>query len=445
MKFVGSGAPVRLTTHPADDIAPAWSPDGRTIAFVRMGEDEEAIYLISPLGGTERKLTDADLGRVRGVSWAPDGATIAFYRRDQNTSKFRISLIDVATRETRDLTTPDVVGAGDYAPVFSHDGTRIAFRRSAARAVVQLMVVSANGGEPTVVREGWTAATSGSNALIWSIDDRSILFGGTLARTGQTGLFRIPVDGGQVQHLSSFGVGIRDPAVSVAGRRLAFSQGISERDLVRITLPSDGMSETGRFAPSTRTDRTPDISPDGRRVAFISDRSGNREVWIVDSSGENAVQLTDLGGPAVGSPSWSPDGRRLAFDVNEDGYIHCYLVSAEGGAPRQITSGDFNHARPTFSHDGRWLYFNSDRHGGMTIWKMPAEGGEAVQLTERTGNNAIESPDGRYVYFGGYRSRGLWRVPVEGGEAEQISDSIRANMGWWEFSQDGTFLLRERR
>jgi len=444
VQFVGSGSPVRLTDHPVSDISPAWSPDGRSIAFRRVDPYQDAIYLISPLGGTERKLIEGRFGSRTAISWSPDGTFIAATPRNEATSKYGIVLIDVATRETRELTSPNVVGAGDRHPRFSHSGKYIAFVRDESTGVARTMVVPRGGGQPSVPTEETWDSSSQFYGLTWSRDDNFIYHSGRRARTGEDGLFRIPVGGGELRRLTSLGSAVGHPELSVSSGRLAFSRDAMDLNLRRINLRSDGSSESSLVASSTRIERDPEISPDGQRIVFVSERSGTKELWLADSSGANAMQLTDIGGPSVGSPSWSPDSRQIAFDLNRDGYIHSFVVSVDGGAPRQLTFDNFNHARPTYSHDGRWLYFNSNRSGEMTIWKMPAEGGEAVQLSEQRGNNAFESPDGKYVYFGGYGGPGLWRVPVEGGEAEQVSNSIRGAAGYWAFAQDGTLYFISR-
>ena len=78
------------------------------------------------------------------------------------------------------------------------------------------------------------------------------------------------------------------------------------------------------FISSTRYDESPQFSPDGKRIAFSSDRSGSGEIWVCDSDGLNAVQLTSLGGPLVTMPRWSPDGEHIAFDSSAEGQFDIY-------------------------------------------------------------------------------------------------------------------------
>jgi dipeptidyl aminopeptidase/acylaminoacyl peptidase len=179
---------------------------------------------------------------------------------------------------------------------------------------------------------------------------------------------------------------------------------------------------------STRLDALPHYRPDGARVTFLSNRSGANEIWTADVTGTNAARITSMG-PGAGWPRWSPDGKSIVFHANPDGNAEIFVVPAEGGKPRNLTNHDSLDTFPSFSHDGRWVYFTSRRTGkDTTIWKVPAAGGPAVQVSERTGSWAIESPNGKTVYFvdsfDSSKPGNLWGVPVGGGPAVKITEGV---------------------
>jgi dipeptidyl aminopeptidase/acylaminoacyl peptidase len=159
----------------------------------------------------------------------------------------------------------------------------------------------------------------------------------------------------------------------------------------------------------------PAYSPDGKRIADISDQTGTDEIWLSDAEGGNRVPLTRLKGPRLSRVRWSPDGRLLLYEAHADGGAEVYTMPAAGGRPdkpyRVRLAGG---SGASWSHDGKSIYFQS----GGTIWKAGANGGSPRQLTHMSGNAPEESVDGKYVYFRSRRT--IWRVPAEGGAEEQV-------------------------
>jgi dipeptidyl aminopeptidase/acylaminoacyl peptidase len=177
---------------------------------------------------------------------------------------------------------------------------------------------------------------------------------------------------------------------------------------------------------STRQDDMVQLSPDGRRVAFTSDRSGTYEIWLADPDGTNAVQLTSLGARASGYPHWSPDGESIVFHSNLEGQWELYASPAAGGKPRNLTASPASDIFPSFSRDGGWIYFNSNRTGEAQIWKMPSSGGDAVQVATGPGFAPLESPDGAYLYYVESLDKpsALWRLPAAGGVPVKVLEGV---------------------
>jgi Tol biopolymer transport system component len=169
----------------------------------------------------------------------------------------------------------------------------------------------------------------------------------------------------------------------------------------------------------------PDYSPDGKRLAFASTRSGTEEIWVSDAAGSNPMQVTSMGGPQCANPRWSPDGRLILFNSRREGSADLYVLWPETGELRRITDDPAEEIEPRWSRDGRAIYFGSNRTGRLEVWKMPANGGAAVRITQHGGLTASESPDGRFLY---YAKEGvptsIWRVPVGGGEEKFVLDGL---------------------
>ena len=183
------------------------------------------------------------------------------------------------------------------------------------------------------------------------------------------------------------------------------------------------------ISDSRHWQQLPQYSPDGRKVAFQSDRSGQDEVWTCDAQGQadgtNCQQLTFFQGPQCGTPRWSPDGRWITLDSRVEGSPQIYVIASDGGKPRRVTGGEAQNQLPSWSSDGKWIYFESDRSGQWRIWKAPVDGGPAVQVTRNRGGVAFESADGGYLYLTSTSgSSPLYRMPAAGGPEEQVAPKV---------------------
>ena len=434
VKEVDGTGSSRLTSDPADDFCPAWSPDGRQIAFTRVSGDRRLLYLISPLGGGERKLAEVGGGQL---SWSPDGKNIAFWDRKSPKDPYSIWLLSVETLEKKQMTAPDVSSRGDLWPTFSPNGIHLAFIRWVDYKPA-LYVMRLPRGEPTLV-----TAYNDPMTQCWTADSREIVFASSVY-SGETALWRIFVDGGEVRRIPTRGERVSQPTVS--RNRLAYVTQTFNSDIWRLELtgPKAMKPPSKPLISWSSGELEHSISPDGSRIAFASDSSGSVEIWVCKADGTKPMKLTDMKAGSAGSPNWSPDGKWIAFDSTKSGNGDIYVVSSEGGLWRRITTDPTEDAIPRWSHDGRWIYFGSNRSGNWMIWKVPSEGGKPIQVTKEGGMDARESADGQFVYYHGYYNRqkkGIWRVPVAGGPETLVLDSEVYDD--WDLTEQGIYFIDE--
>lgn len=164
----------------------------------------------------------------------------------------------------------------------------------------------------------------------------------------------------------------------------------------------------------------PQFSPDGKRIAFMSNREGAWEIWVseVDGSHPRQVSFTD----SAGTPRWSPDGKSIAFDAPFDGSTWIFVVRLDQSQRAQpIIEG----LVPSFSRDGKWIYFASEQTGDWQVWKTSLDGSE-VQVTFHGGFAALESTDG-YIYYSKsrYSQPEMCRIRVKGGEESCDIEHLR--------------------
>jgi serine/threonine protein kinase len=428
---IGAGTPLRLTTDPSNDYSPSWSPDGRTIAFLRRepaGAKSE-VRLIAPLGGPERKVADiqprAALYRATTLAWCPESACVLVSDSPGVGKPDAVFVIDLETGQKRQLTHPQGRVA-DVDPTISPDGRSLIFRRDATPFSGQFYRLSLNAhavpdGEPVRL-----TSTLSAGKPAWMPDGREILF------AARGALWRVDaVRGGTPTRLPFVGQDGLTPVVSRTpdGRqRLVYVRSFTDGNLWRVDTSAAGAPASSppvAAIASTRGDFIPNLSPNGRQVAFLSNRSGEQEVWVAAPDGSNAVQLTSLG-VTPGFPRWSPDGTLIVFHGDPDGRADILAVPAGGGKPINLTTNTPGGAFPSFSRDGRWIYISSTQTGEPRIWKMPASGGAAVRATNNLGAISIESPDGRDLYYveAAERPSALWRLPLAGGAPVKVLEGV---------------------
>jgi dipeptidyl aminopeptidase/acylaminoacyl peptidase len=269
---------------------------------------------------------------------------------------------------------------------------------------------------------------------------------------------------------------VGDAQISPDGRWVAFVLTTLSEDkdeyLSNIWLVSAAGGEPRRFTTGPRRDTLPRWSPDGSRLAFVSEREAGRkgQLHVMPAGGGEPVRLTDLR-HGVGAPEWSPDGTRLVFAArvggppepvteedkrkskpvrvittmkyrfNGEGFTYdrrsqIFVVAADGGEPCRLTDGEYDHVDPVWSPDGRWIAFAAARHDardhddGGDIWLVAAEGGPARRLTATAGPAAHPafSPAGDTVAYVGRsalnaagRNIRLFTVPVAGGPPRTLT------------------------
>lgn len=395
VKLIGSEPPLRITTDPGYDTAPAWSPDGYWIAFARKEHrayDRWKVILVPSLGGAERVIDDLESGTCGpAIDWSGDGKHLIVPAREGETGPASLWALSIADGTRRQLTKLAGDG-GDCHPAVSQDGRSIAFNRIArgSKPSVMTAAIAPDGeilGEPQNVESPKSCFW-----LAWTVDKNGII----CSATGETrSLWRLGTAPGTTPEQLPFGEEGLATTIARTGSRMAFSKRRVDIDIWRVPArKAEGGAGPSKFLVSTRHDRSPQYSPDGRHVAFVSNRGGQFEIWVAGADGNKPRQVTSAGDEDISGPQWSPDGKSLVYTVGN----RLFTIDTQGG-PAKLLTGSPALGTAGYSPDGHSIYFCSQRTGRPEIWRVGTTGGEPVQVTRNGGRSPRVSPDGRRVFY----------------------------------------------
>ncbi|MET4729183.1 DNA-binding winged helix-turn-helix (wHTH) protein/Tol biopolymer transport system component [Lysobacter enzymogenes] len=301
--------PPRQLSRPsgqAEDSTPAWSPDGRSIAFLRVDPARSCkVLLIAANGGAEREVGECDSRNPPTFEWTPDGRGLIFGSMQTPQGMVGMRVLDLASGEWRAVPYRPGAGNLDLSPRFSPDGRWIVFLRNNPQG--DFWRLPAEGG----TAERLSQLSADVRGWDWLPDNRSILFGRMI--DGDTRLFRLDLETGQARDL-----GIESaqfPAVAASRPAAAFVQRKPYFGLFRVVLgdtSKGAVHVVDPLFPSSARDMLPAAAPDGRQIVFFSDRSGSNHLWWADLDQPDSLRM--LQGVTPGTrygASWSADSTRV--------------------------------------------------------------------------------------------------------------------------------------
>lgn len=438
VKTISGAGLLRLTEDPARDRHPAWSPDGGEIAFVRYHDSGCALLRVPAIGGAARRIADCGSGEVRSLDWSPDQATLAFTVASDDLAPARLHLVDTASGEARSVRPIDELAASIEDARFSPDGKSLAFAVGRALGVEDLHVYQFE--DQTIRRLTFDGLKV--HSLDWAADDSAIIYSSN--RAGPFQLWRAPLVSGAPSLVAGAGDAADDPTVAANGR-IVYEVWREDAEIMRFDVANPAAPPV-RTAGSTRFEWDAQVSPDGERMAFISDQSGAAEVWVAARDGSAARQLTEFGGPYTHSPRWSPDGRQLAFVSPVSGRMDLFVLGLDDGRARRIGERGVDYFAPTWSRDGTGVLVGVRDGGGKSaIYEVSLNEGPSAQIGATGAQTPQLSADGSMLYFTKPGVPGIWRRLYSDASAQEervVDDLTPVDWNNWRITRAAIFYVR---
>jgi Tol biopolymer transport system component/DNA-binding winged helix-turn-helix (wHTH) protein len=444
IELAGRSQPIVISATDRAYSSPAWSRDGKLLAFLRFGRQSGELAVIGRDGSGERLVTHVFKNRrgllYRHLAWSPDGKWLAVDDASDPSDTFSIYLISISTGARTRLTSPQAHYIGDVEPRFSPDGRWLSFIRVIHRSVQALMLAQADGSSLRQVTGGGIQVTGQD----WTADGRTLVFSGN--QNSEYRLWRVAAGKAGAAPVPDPAGIYADAPIQIAIARAApvmlYSVLRQDFNIWRFDLGA-GTGTEGRWTEiinSSAQDASPQYSPDGREICFRSDRTADEQIWVSTADGSNPRQVT-FGklSPSVGR--WSPDGRSIVFNNSQDKQV--YVTTRDDGGKWSVRPLGVQGNHPVFSIDGRWIYVGRNDAVVESIFKVPAAGGEPVTLSKGHGLSFGASRDGRYLYFvKDLPDSTLWRLSLASGEVSKVLEGLVPYCtSCWAEGENGIYYL----
>lgn len=315
-----------LTQHPSNDIEPCYSPANGKIAFSSIRDGNWEIYVMDINGKNLQRLTN-NPAEDANPRWSPDGKQIAFEStRDRRDGSHDIYIMDASGANVRRLTDERFLDC--CFPRWTPDGKKIIFSAAIEKKgewyVYQLYEIDIKSRKIRLLTYGPLSYADAS----LSPDGQRIVLSGREEGKGM-GLFLMDINGKNIQEVKvppKAEIDYISPSFSSDGKRIAY---IYTQETIDIFISDLTGKHFKCLTGHKGRNLMPSISPDGKKVAFSSDRDGNWEIYVVDIESGKIRRLTNNPAKDI-EPCWSPDGKEIAFSSKRGGYWDIYIISADG-------------------------------------------------------------------------------------------------------------------
>jgi Tol biopolymer transport system component len=402
LKQLTSGNEVALTEGP-DDF-PRFSPDGSSLLFIRTEGQVASLFRVPVLGGDIRKVAE----NVRSADWSPDGKQIVFIRWELVEGDLDSHFLTVNPDGSNIRELVVIPQKQLQSPRWSPDG----------RFVVSTVLVQGNYGNRDAIalidveakKTEWILSEFSPTAAVWSGNKNQIAY-----FVPESGVALFQVRGDSTLFLQDVKTAKREAVfwaqsageiLDIAGKgRIVMHSAALRENLREVSMgEKNDPLMTSWLTRGNSCNRQPAYSPDGKRILFSSNMTGNLDLWEVSVETRGLRRITE-DATEDWDPNYSRDGKQILWSSNRNGHFEIWMANADGSGSRQITQDGVDAENPGMTPDGRWIVYNSYNPDLKIrgVWKIRPDGSDAVRIASGLTQWPEISPDGRYASYGFYK------------------------------------------
>jgi len=444
LKQVTGGDPFTNRSAEGNAASPVWSPDGQQLAFLSRREGQNGIWTMAAFGGASTLVKNLERSSRGLVCWSKSG--LIYFISQGNLYSLNVTNQQVAQVSNFDPAKPVERGFS-----VSPDEQQIAYS-DIQNGQSDIWVMPRAGGQPTRV----TNDESEDSQPVWTPDGKKVLY--SSKRNGIKQIFMTTLDNRPPVQLTTNDNNTDVLDVSSDGTKILYATGREELDLWSVNVDQ---SVESQLTFDTGIELWPDVSPDGKSIAFQSlpPNTGAtlfKSIPEVKTLGSDAP-LTQLA-PDGFALRWSPDGKQIAFLRQTNGAPNLWTVHSSGGDARALTTGGIAFGGYTYlpynrsqtedfewSNDGTSLVYCAKETGAANVWQVSADGSQKKQLSDNTNDrllffNPTVSTDGKIIAWVGLSPAdagkkttwSIWLAQAQDGKAAPVveGDSVLGIVGW---------------
>ena len=403
VRLLAGGPPLQITNGAGSHLEPRWSQDSTAIIYFTPppeGNAQGTLWEVSALGGTPRQLVSS----MSGADVSHDGKRLAFFRLNGNQMELVVADSDGSNPR---VVTHAATTFSYRLPRWSPDDSTIAYLHNEDLWNDDIFLVSSAGGAPRQL----TRESSLMSGMAWLPDGSRLIYssarGNTLLYLPTQHLWEISKSGGESRQLTFGESGDENPDIDREGRILV-SRKHMEFNIWKFPVdgtPADNVSRGVRITNQTGEVLTPTLDPTDRELAYLSDSGGHGNLWVLPLGGGPRRQITfeKDSDQVIGVPVWSPDGKLITFATGRTSAtfrVGYYLLRPDGSDLRlSIPQGTWG----AWSSDSKWLYYSESvpapTTGAFRLLKIPVDGGTPILVRSDNARGPAPAPDGSTLYY----------------------------------------------